>query len=263
MSIYWHNNSFTDNEYIISIHDRIRLGEGVFATILITNREMQHFDLHLQKLYKGCDIFFGSWNAPAPETLQTAAEQLITKNNISQGRYALNITVTLGASGSGIRPPESPPPQITMRITACPSEFPPVHAIIAQTVRRNEGSPLSQIKCSAYGENILALREAMGKSANEAIMLNNAGRVTCSTVSSLFMLKQGKLYTPPLSDGVQEGVTRRLLIEQHGAIEQSLYPEDIKTADGLFLANSIRGIAPIISLDGEKLLQPTDELLVH
>ena len=137
------------------------------------------------------------------------------------------------------------------------SAFPPVNAIIAKSVRRNEGSPLSQIKCGNYGENILAVYEAQEQGANEAILLNNQGRVTCASVASVFAVLGGALYTPPLSDGAQGGVTRRTLIERYGAVEKSLSSEDLFQSEGIYLANSLRGVVPVVSLDGRACPAPS------
>ena len=101
-----------------------------------------------------------------------------------------------------------------------------------------------------YGDNILARIEAVHKHADDALMLNNAGNAACFTVGNIFMRCGDTLYTPPLSDGALDGIIRRLILERHGGIEHSCTPNDIKTADALYLTNSIRGIVSIRSLDG-------------
>ncbi|HXO77845.1 MAG TPA: aminotransferase class IV, partial [Puia sp.] len=67
--------------------------------------------------------------------------------------------------------------------------------------------------------------------------------------------RQGQFYTPPLSEGVVAGVMRRHLLEalpQAGYIvqEQPVTPEDLLTADEIFLTNALKGISPVRSMQG-------------
>ena len=82
-------------------------------------------------------------------------------------------------------------------------------------------------------------------------MLNNAGHVATATIATLLIQQAGKLYTPPLSDGAQGGVTRGLLIERYGVIEKSLTEQDVTNANGVYLSNSIRGLVPVVKLEGQ------------
>jgi branched-subunit amino acid aminotransferase/4-amino-4-deoxychorismate lyase len=261
MSIIWHNGQWKDeNEAIWNAHDRVRLGECVFGTVLCLDGRLIRGTLHMDKLFNHLKVI--DFEIPYDkETLLETAQTLLQKNAFTAGHYAFNIFVTGGPGGNGIRPPEARHPQITMRALPCPSNFPPIHAIIAQNVRRNEGSPLSQIKCANYGENIIALKEAQQRGGNEAILLNNAGNITCASVASLFIVKDGRLYTPPLSAGVQSGVTRKTLIERYNAQEKNLTEEDLAKSDGIYLANSLRGVKPVVSLNGQTMPKPS--LTIH
>lgn len=254
--IIWHNGRFIEDGPVLSIHDRIRLGEGVFCTALVVDGAIMHARAHLEKLLKNSKLFLGEWDTPAWEELHEAALELLDKNDFLKGRYAFNTIITGGPAGNGIRTPEKPEPQILMR--ALPLDIPsaPVEAIIAQSVRRNEGSPLSNIKCAGYGDNILALREAASKGANEAIMLTNTGNVSCATTSNILIVQGGSLWTPPLSDGCQNGVTRALAMEKLGARERSFTAGELARAEGIYLINSLRGAVPVVSLDGAALPAP-------
>lgn len=254
--IIWHNGRFIKDGPVLSIHDRIRLGEGVFCTALVIDGAIMHARAHLEKLRKNSKLFLGEWDAPGWEELHEAALGLLEKNDFLKGRYAFNAIITCGPAGNGIRTPEKPEPQILMR--ALPLAFPsaPVEAIIARSTRRNEGSPLSNIKCANYGDNILALREAAGKGANEAIMLSNAGNISCATTSNILIIQKGALWTPPLSDGCQNGITRGLAMERLGVQERSFRASELARAEGIYLINSLRGAVPVVSLDGAALPAP-------
>jgi branched-chain amino acid aminotransferase len=257
MTVIWHNGSFKEEIPVFMAHDRIRLGEAIFDVMPAVDGRLCYANLHLPKLLRAGDVFFGSWTPPALEKLEDAARELLRHNNFTQGKYTIRTLITRGPAGDGIRLPETESLQIVMRTTPLPAEFPPINAIIATTTRRNEGSPLSRIKCANYGESVLALREAAEKGANEAIMLNNAGKIACATTSNIFIVLNGTLLTPPLDDGAQEGVTRRLVIEKYGALEKSLTPDDLLKAEGLYLTNSGRGVSAVHTLNGIKLPMPS------
>lgn len=253
--ILYHNDDWhDDNAKLFEFNDRLRLGDGVFDTMLVLiesgKARIIHEALHRERLRHDAGIM-GIEIAALPP-----AQHIIDKNTLSDGRYALNTLITRGIGERGVMPPKNAAPTITMRIAPAPQEFPPIHAIIAGTVRRNEGSPLSQIKSCNYGDNILALIEAQNKDANEAIMLNNKGHVTCASAGNIFACIDGALVTPPLSCGVMDGITRKMLIEHHGAIERPLSAQNLETANGLYITNSIRGASAVISLNGKTLPSP-------
>lgn len=258
MSFIWHNGTFKEeNTPVFTANDRLRLGDGVFDTMLAIDNTLIHSNLHFSRLLHSANLLEVNHAAlPLASELKDVAAALLTKNNFTQGRFALNTIITGGPSERGLQPPENPETQIVMRAAPVPDQFPPVQAIISETVRRNEGSPLSRIKSSNYGDNILALKEATEKNANEAIMLNNQGSVTCASSGNIFVVLNNILVTPPLSDGVLNGIARNILIKKYDAIEKSLTTDDLQTAQGLYITNSIRGATPVISLDGETLPEP-------
>ena len=261
MPIIYHNGEFKDDtQPVLSIHDRLRLGEGVFNTMLVVDGHIYHADRHMGKLLKNSELFLGKWDAPGADELIETAQGLLRKNDYMEGRFALNTVITVGEGGNGIRTPKEPKPQILMRALPCPSEFPPIKAIIAQSVRRNEGSPLSNIKCSNYGDNILALREAESKAANDAILLNNAGHISTSTVATIVAIIEGELITPPLADGPQDGITRSILMEKYTVREKSIRPSDLIEVEGLYFLNSLRGAMPVLALDGRAVPKPSLEI---
>jgi len=253
MTFIWHNGAFKDDSPVLTIHDRVRLGEGVFNTMLVRDGHIFHAPLHFKKLLENSRLFWGAWSAPSAESLDEIAYALLKKNDFVQGDFAFNTIITGGEAGNGIRTPEPPAPHIMMRVLPLQILTAPVHAVVAQTVRRNEGSPLSRIKCSNYGDHILALREAQSKGANEAFVLNNRGALACATTANIVIVQGGKLYTPPLSDGPQNGVTRTILLQKYDVTEKSFFAEDLQHAEGFYVLNSLRGCVPVARLDNRPL----------
>lgn len=249
----WHNTKLRDDDTpIFTVNDRIRLGDAVFDTMLAVNGEPIHAALHFKRLEQDAETMGIALPYDLKDIVR-AARQVLQDSRLNETRAVVNTIVSRGPAERGLMPSPHQDPQIIVTAKAAPESFPPVKAVIARFVRRNEGSLLSQIKSANYGDNILAIQEAQEADANEAIMLNNAGHITCATTSNIFAVIGGRFYTPPLEDGVLNGVTRHLLMDRIDVIEKSLSEEDIIDADGLFLTNSVRGFVPITSLDGNPM----------
>jgi branched-chain amino acid aminotransferase len=124
---------------------------------------------------------------------------------------------------------------------------------IAKT-RRNPPQALDPaLKTGNYLNNILALREAHEVGADDAILLDMAGRVTEGTTSNVFFVQRGVLVTPPLALGMLEGVTRALFIEiarEEGLLlrEEPHGPEALAAADEVFMTSTLREAMPVTSL---------------
>jgi branched-chain amino acid aminotransferase len=257
MNVLWHNGTFRDEAMpVFTAADRIRLGDGVFDTMLALDGRLIRAQEHMERLQDHARIF-GIQIPYSTEQMIAAAESLIAKNEFKTGAHAVNSVVSHGPGERGLAAPETAQPQVLIRAAPVPQDYPPLSVVIATGVRRNEGSPLSRIKSFNYGDNILALQEARRRGALDAIMLNNRGLVTCATAGSVFAQHGHQLFTPPLSDGALESITRRIIIEFYGALEKNLEPGDLREADGLYITNSIAGARAVSALDGHALPVPS------
>jgi branched-chain amino acid aminotransferase len=111
------------------------------------------------------------------------------------------------------------------------------------------------IKSLNYLNNILAKIEANNAGCEEAIMLNSEGYVSEGTGDNVFIVKDGKLFTPPLSAGALYGITRKVVIElaeQSGVSvsEPNLTRYDLFIADECFLTGTGAEIVPVVKIDG-------------
>jgi para-aminobenzoate synthetase/4-amino-4-deoxychorismate lyase len=91
--------------------------------------------------------------------------------------------------------------------------------------------------------------EAGAAGFDEVIFQNERGEVTEGAISNVFIKKSGKLLTPPLTCGVLPGVFRRHLLKTDPSVEEGIVTvEDLKTADAVFLCNSVRGLREVKSI---------------
>lgn len=123
------------------------------------------------------------------------------------------------------------------------------------SIRRNPVEALNPaMKASNLINNALAAREAMAQGAFEAILLNTRGEIAEGAGSNIFMVKDGRLLTPPLTAGILPGITRGIVLEIAAGIgqpfeERTLSPIDLQTADELFLTSSLKEVGPLTTLD--------------
>jgi branched-chain amino acid aminotransferase len=133
----------------------------------------------------------------------------------------------------------------------------PVRLIIAQCTRRNEYSPLSGIKSLNYGDGILARQEAQARGADDALLLNTAGRLAETTIATPFVLLGDRMLTPPLSEGGIPGIARGEILRAGLAEEARLSLQALKRASGLVLTNSL-GVRWACRLEDTTFKEPTD-----
>lgn len=84
-------------------------------------------------------------------------------------------------------------------------------------------------------------RESMAEAA-EVIFLNERGELTEGSYHNIFLRIDGQLLTPRLESGLLNGVMRQKLIDEEGAVEATLYPEDLERAEEILLTNAVRGV---------------------
>ena len=127
--------------------------------------------------------------------------------------------------------------------------------------RSNNAIPPSMKSTASYMNSILAKLEAKQHGYAEAIMLNEAGLVCEGTGENLFIVRDGVLMTPPLSDGVLEGITRDSVLVladelEIPAGEVSLSRSDLYVADEVFMTGSAAELTPIGAIDDRTVGKP-------
>lgn len=108
---------------------------------------------------------------------------------------------------------------------------------------------LSNLKTSSRLRYIIARNQAMLKNWDDALLLNHSGRISESTISNIFWIKNNTIFTPPLSEGCVAGIMRsRILcinIPNYIMQECVLTLEILAEAEEVFLTNAVRGIIPV------------------
>ena len=102
---------------------------------------------------------------------------------------------------------------------------------------------------------MLAKCEAAEQGADDGLILNSDGNVTETSSANLFCIKNNTLFTPPVSDGVLPGVSRRLVIDLASALGQTVREESValdflQLAEAVFVTSTTIGIIVVGQVDG-------------
>jgi branched-chain amino acid aminotransferase len=255
--LVWFNGKLVPKDKIkIDMFDRgFMYGDGVFESLRTYNGKPFMLDEHLKRLYKAAKRV----SIKAPD-LRTAVLRTIKANGFD--RSYIKIIVTRGVAGGhglDISNVLTKPTAIVMvdRLKDYPADtYMKGWRAVITDIRR--GDTLADIKTLNYANNILAKLEASRQKANEAIMLTNKGFLAEGTVSNLFFVKRGTIYTPSVKTGILEGITRDVVLKiarRSGirAAEGFYKARELYSADESFITSSSSGIVPIVSVDGKKI----------
>lgn len=243
----------------ISVFDRgVLLGDGVYETLRVHRRKPFRWEEHRARL----DQSLGAAGIHLPfstGSLLEAVRACVDANDLAAAR--IRITVTRGEGNPGFdRMPGKQPNAI---IAASPwrplgdatyrAGVAAILASIRQTGKENLDPSLKSISRIHL---VLARMEATRLGAQEAILLGSDGNVREGTASNVFIVRQGRLFTPPVSSGILEGVTRALVFElardsDLPCEERTVSPLDLQGADEIFFTNTSWGALPVGRLDGK------------
>lgn len=242
----------------ISVYDHgLLYGDGVFEGIRVYSGRIFKLDAHLNRLWESAKTI--RLNIPyTREEITAAMYQTIQINNFTD--CYVRLVVTRGAGYLGLSPAKCPRPTafiIADTIEMYPKElYEKGMSVITASVIRNHPNAISpRVKSLNYLNNILARIEANDAGVPEAIMLNHEGNVAECTADNIFIARAGHLYTPTITDGILEGITRNVILElctklKIPATEKTLQRHDLYIADECFLTGSAAEVVPITKIDG-------------
>lgn len=258
-TIIFNGKTFPSEHPCIRHSDRgFTLGHGLFETILIKKGLITLLDYHWDRL--ASSAFLVGINLPfSKQELRKMLALLINKNNLHDKLAVARLTVTHGNSERGLLPVAvTPLPNFVIAVFKYTHTTKNDFSARITTFRKNEYSLASKVKSISYLDNILAKQEAMNQGYDEAILLNTASKVADGAITNIFMVKNNEIYTPLIADGALPGVVRRLLLEEQELrnkfpiIEKSIMPDELLSADEVFLTNALMGIQPVTQIDNTK-----------
>lgn len=130
---------------------------------------------------------------------------------------------------------------------------------IEHTLRRNPPEALNPAwKTGNYLNNVLCLRAARARGADDVLMLNVAGELTEASTANIAFVRSGRIHTPPMQAGILGGITRALLLEEIAPragfemVETALTPDDLPGMEECFILSTTRDLAPVSAIDAHR-----------
>ncbi|OHD08406.1 MAG: branched-chain-amino-acid transaminase [Spirochaetes bacterium GWC1_27_15] len=254
---------YLDGEYLpqsqakLSVYDHGFLyGDGVFEGIRAYNGRVLKLKEHIDRLYASAKAIYLTIPVSKEEMFEIVLSSF-RKNNITDGYCRL--VVSRGVGDLGLDPKKSKNPSIICianNIQLYPKEMYNVGIpIVTASQRRNKANAIDpQIKSLNYLNNILAKIEAGRCGVQEAVMLNEDGIVAECTGDNIFIVKDNIIYTPPISVGILEGITRNIFIDlakKNGieTYEKEFTLFNLYNADECFLTGTGAEAMPVIKVD--------------
>jgi len=253
MIIYANGKYTSQKKLTFDISDRgLLLGDGVFDTMLYQNNELTYYNDHYKRLKTAAKLLSFNFNL-TNEQLKNIITNLIKKNNFQNKRIAIRTNITRGVSKRGLDFDKSHKVGIYIKLNLIPkSLFMKSIKLGIANIRRNSTSPISQNKTLNYLDNVIEKNRAAKNGYEDAIFLNINEKVSCTTTSNIFYVQKNKIYTPPLKDGVLNGVMREQFLKKKIATTQTTSLNNLLKSDYIFLTNSVFGIRPVETISGSR-----------
>jgi branched-chain amino acid aminotransferase len=242
----------------ISVFDRgFLFGDSVYETVGTVGGRPFALSEHLDRLVRSAERI-GLSLLPRPQIEQAIASTLAAAGN---AEARIRVIVTRGESGADLDPAAAGAPQLVVIVfpLSAPTSDMYEKGVAAEIVSITRNHPRAidpAVKSGNYLNNVLALGEARRRSgAYEAILCAPGGSVAEGSTSNVFAVRSGEVWTPALSVGILDGVTRGqvlALCRDHGipwAEVEHLTPDQLKSAQEVFITSATRGVLPVTSID--------------
>ncbi len=272
----WLDGEFVDSDQAkVSIFDHgLLYGDGCFEGIRAYNGRIFKLDSHLKRMYESAGRIRLEPTYSREEIASAIREALIV-NDLSDAY--IRLVFTRGVGTLGLHPFKCPKPSafiIAATIELYPQELYDngLKVIVAERRRVPPDALDPAIKSLNYLNNILAKIEAIDADVLEAIMLNQDGLVSECTGDNLFIVKDGKIITPPTEAGILHGITRRFVIDElapklgYAVSQQMMKLDELLAADEVFLTGTAAEIIGVTHVDekviGAGIVGPVTNALV-
>src|ERR1022692_3502044 len=216
MKIYLDGKYCSERDAKVSVFDHgLLYGDGIFEGIRAYNGRVFKLKEHIDRLFYSAHSILLDIPMSHAELCRATIETV--RANKLKDAY-IRLVVTRGIGTLGLNPRSCKKGSVIIiagKIQVYPQEMYArgMDMVTVPTVRNLHSALNPAIKSLNYLNNILAKIEANNAGVEEAVMLNAEGFVSECTADNIFIIKDGKLFTPPLSAGALYGITRQTVME--------------------------------------------------
>ncbi|HDD43012.1 MAG: branched-chain amino acid aminotransferase [Thaumarchaeota archaeon] len=247
------------DEACVSVYDHGFLyGDGVFEGIREYDGVVFKLKEHIDRLYESARAMMLEIPMSKEELMNAVIETL--RRNRLKNAY-IRLIVTRGVGDLGIDPRKCKKPNVIiiaeplLTLYSKEARLKGLSLIISSVRRDRVDATSHQIKSLNYLNSILAKIEAISAGADDAVMLDERGFVSETSSTNLFLVKDGKIITPPPTTGALLGVTRTFVMELARKLgypveEREVTPFELLTADEVFMTGTGAEIVPVTKIAG-------------
>lgn len=216
-------------------------GEAVFETLRVVDGRPCYLDQHLER--------FAHSAARLEIELAQGFEQLALKTAAGAADAGLRLTMTKGGVGFAVLfdvAPDTVAQRQGIVVVTLPLG-------VQSDFRRTAPWLLGGVKSTSYAVNMASSREAHARGADDAIWTSADGYVLEAPTSTVVALVDGRFVTPPVETGILPGTTLRACQRFADIVAEATSTDQLAAAQEVALLSSVRGVAPVTSLDGRSL----------
>jgi branched-chain amino acid aminotransferase len=258
---------YIDGEYYpksqakISVYDHgLLYGDGVFEGIRAYNGVVFKLKEHIDRLYRSAHAIMLQIPLTKEEMIKIVLETL--RKNQLKDAY-IRLVVTRGVGDLGLDPRKCPKPTVivitdTIALHKGEAKEKGVTAMLSWVKRDPVDATTHEIKSLNYLNSILAKIEANINGVDEAICLDKNGYICEGVAENIFIVKNGRIYTPPSYTGALPGITAAAVTELakqlgYEVIEKNLTPYELFTADEVFFTGTAAEIVPVREINKRQI----------
>lgn len=259
--INFNGHLIPDSDAIIGANNRgFRYGDGLFETIAYKQHRFVLLEEHIHRLWQGLELM--QFELPKlfnHQFLITQLQKLVSKNNDHPARVRLMVY----RSDGGLYDPENLRPNFVIQswplLTATNELNKNGLDLCIYSDARKSCDAFANLKHNNYLPYVMGALYAKANRCNDAVILNQHGLVCDSSIANIFMIKNGRIYTPALSQGCVKGTMRQFLIDaltglKYEVEETEISVEMLLDADEIFLSNAIYNIRWVKSINNQSYL---------
>jgi len=244
---------YPKSEAKISVFDHgLLYGDGVFEGIRAYNGSVFKLKEHVDRLYRSAHMIMLEIPITKEQMIQAVLETL-RKNNFKDSY--IRLVVTRGVGDLGLNPKKCPKPTIivitdTISLHKGEAKEKGVTAMLSWVKRDPVDATSHEIKSLNYLNSILAKIEANIGGVDEAICLNKDGFVCEGVAENIFIVKNGKLFTPPSYTGALPGITAEEVMKLAKKLgydirEKNITPYELFNAEEAFFTGTAAEVVPV------------------
>lgn len=257
--VYINGEFYPKSKACVSVYDHGFLyGDGVFEGIREYDGIVFKLREHIDRLYESAKAVMLEIPMSKEELMNAVIETL--RRNKLKNAY-IRLVVTRGVGDLGIDPRKCKKPNVIiiaeplLTLYSKEARLKGLSLIISSVRRDRVDATNHQIKSLNYLNSILAKIEAISAGADDAVMLDERGFVSETSSTNLFLVKDGKVITPPPTTGALLGVTRTFVMELARKLgyqveEKEVTPFELLTADEVFMTGTGAEIVPVTKIAG-------------